>query len=664
MSDPDDVLEALASLPSFHHPTATEDGDRVALYYDDTGRNELHVLDSETGERRRVSDGEVPRNARWGVEWSADGDQVFFHLDEDGNEQNDVHAIDVAGPTAGETEPVVEMDGQVSLADVGDDGDTLLLGSTRDRQMNLYRHDLAADETTKLTDYERAAFGGVLSPDCERIAYATNESASFDNVDAYVAAADGTNPRNLGIGETGAEAAPADWGPEGERLLVTDNTEDVGRCGVYDLAADDVTWYGDLDAEESPVGFLPDGERFLALRTREAAIVPLVYDCGTGESRELDLPEGVATFPGEAMLDDDRVLVSHTTPDRRPALLAYDLATDEHETLLDAEYGEFDPDSFADAEYFTFESDGAAESGPATAWTGDNETLEIGALLYDSDEHRESGARPSSRALRARERPSPPSDHGSDEDRSASHGSPLIVNPHGGPRAADYREFDLYTQFLVRRGYSVLKVNYRGSTGHGRAFVRELHDDWGGGEQADIAKAVRLVSEYDWIDDDRVGVFGGSYGGYSAYCQMTLYADLYDAGVAWIGLTDLEDMYENTMPHFRTELLEKNLGTPEESPEVYDERSPVNYADEVSAPLLMVHGVNDRRVPVSQARIFRDALDDHGYVEGEDGDYEYVELGEEGHASSDIDQKIRFFHVLDDFLDRRLGDSGGEGTAD
>jgi dipeptidyl aminopeptidase/acylaminoacyl peptidase len=422
-----------------------------------------------------------------------------------------------------------------------------------------------------------------------------------------------------------------------------------GRTGSETTreASDDVTWYGDLDAEESPVGFLPDGERFLALRTREAAVMPLVYDCETGESRELDLPEGVATFPGEAVLDDDQVLVTHTTPDRRPELLAYDLATDEHETLLDAEYGGFDPESFADAEYFTFESNGVAESGPATEWTSDNETLEIGALLYDSGE-----------------RPSPPSDQRSDEDRSASHGSPLVVNPHGGPRAADYRNFDLYTQFLVRRGYSVLKVNYRGSTGHGRAFVRELYDDWGGGEQADVAKAVRLVSEYDWIDDDRVGVFGGSYGGYSAYCQMTLYGDLYDAGIAWIGLTDLADMYENTMPHFRTELMEKNLGTPEENPELYDERSPVNYVDEVSAPLLMVHGVNDQRVPLSQARIFREALDEHGYTEGEDGDYEYVELGEEGHASSDIDRKIRFFHVLDDFLDRRLGGATIEGAAD
>jgi dipeptidyl aminopeptidase/acylaminoacyl peptidase len=109
------------------------------------------------------------------------------------------------------------------------------------------------------------------------------------------------------------------------------------------------------------------------------------------------------------------------------------------------------------------------------------------------------------------------------------------------------------------------------------------------------------------------------------------------------------------MPHFRTELMEKYLGTPEDNPELYRERSPVEYVENVDAPMFLVHGVNDRRVPVSQARIFRDALDDAGYDAGESGDYEYEELGEEGHASSDQDQKLRMFRLLEDFLDHRVG---------
>jgi len=615
-----DVLEELASLPSFHHPTVSPAGDEIACYYDVTGRNELHVLDLATGESTKWSDGEVPRNARWGMRWDAAGERVFYHLDEGGNEQNDIYAIG----RDGETETIVEMEGQTAIHDVGDDGKTLLLGGTRDGQMNLYRHDLATGETTKITEYERAVYAAELSPDSERIAYVTNEAEDFDNMDVYVANVDGSEPRNLEIGDTGAEAGVADWSAGGGRLLVSDNTDDLTRPGVYDLETDAVSWFGDLDYEEQPVTFLPGGDRFVALRTRKAAVVPVLYDVESGEGRELELPEGVASFGmmgGEAVIDEQTIVLTHTTPTTRPELLRYDLETDEYEVILEADYGDLDPDSFADAEYFTFESDGVPET-PAEAVEHDAyEPLEIEALLYDS------GERP----------------------------SPLVVNPHGGPRAADQKRFDIYTQFLALQGYSVLKVNYRGSTGRGRAFVEELYDDWGGAEQGDVAVGAELVlDEREWLDEDRVAVFGGSYGGYSAYWQLVQYPELYDAGIAWIGVTDLEDMYENTMPHFRTELMVKYLGHPEENPELYEERSPVTHVENLRAPTLVIHGVNDRRVPVSQARLFRDALEAAGFEAGPDGDFEYEELGEEGHASTDIDQKIRAFETLDDFLSRRM----------
>ncbi|PSQ22649.1 S9 family peptidase, partial [Halobacteriales archaeon QS_9_67_15] len=118
----DDALEALATLPTTAPPTSSPDGNEVALYYDVTGRNELHVLDTETGELEQWSDGEVPRNARWFVKWGADGDRVFFPLDDDGDEQNDIYAID----RDGSVEPVVEMDGQCMLTSVAEDGSRLV----------------------------------------------------------------------------------------------------------------------------------------------------------------------------------------------------------------------------------------------------------------------------------------------------------------------------------------------------------------------------------------------------------------------------------------------------------------------------------------------------------------------------------------------------------
>lgn len=615
LHDVENVLEELAGLPSFHHPTVSPDGSTVAVYYDGSGRNELHLIDANTGESQRVTDGDVPRNARWYLKWGTD-DEVFFHMDEDGDEQNDIHVVDRAGNAA----PVVKQEGQNALQAVSDDGRVLYFGSSRDGQMNIYRHNRDTGETTKLTNYERAAGGATLSPDEDRIAFATNESDDFENQDVYLMKADGSNPRNLEIGNTGAEAQPIDFSPDGSKLLVADNSTDLGRSGVYDLESEEVTWYGSA-AEESPIAFLKDGSGFLVHRTRDAAVAPVVYEFDGG-ARELDLTEGVASFSstGKTQIDENRLLVSHTTPSTRADLLAYDLRNDTTETLLAADYGPFSPEDFADVKYFMFDSDGIPATRQAAVKHDPYEELEIGGLLYDS------GERP----------------------------SPLIVNPHGGPRAADYRNFDLYTQFLVSRGFSVLKVNYRGSTGRGREFVEEIYDDWGGAEQGDVAVGTEhVLAEHDFLDPDRVVVFGGSYGGYSTYWQTVQYPDLYAAGIAWIGLTDLEQMFETTMPHFRTELMEKNLDTPEENPELYRERSPVEYAENLSCPLLMVHGVNDRRVPVGQARLYRDRLKELGYEAGED--FELVELGEEGHASSDIDQKIRLFRTLDDFLERRVG---------
>jgi dipeptidyl aminopeptidase/acylaminoacyl peptidase len=618
MSVDTDILEDLASLPTMAHPTISPDGTEIALYYDITGRNELHVLDVAGGDLAQWSDGEVPRNARWFVRWDAAGERVFFHLDDAGDEQNDVHAVSRGGGA----EPVAEIDGQTIIQDVGEDGNTLLLGSSRDGQMNVYGHDLPTGETAKLTAYDRAVWTSLLSPDGTTIAYATNETDDFDNRDVYLMDADGSNPRNLELGEVGAEATPGDWSPEGDRLLVGDNTADLGRVGVYDVAADEVSWLGDDTYEEHPEGFV-DGTRVVASRDRDALTVPVVYDLDTGDRRELDLPERVASVvggQGRHALADGRLAIVHTTPTRRPELLAYDLDADSYEPLIEAEYGPFDPDDFADAEYFTVDSDGVPETTQEAVEHDPYETFEIGALLYDS------GDRP----------------------------SPLVVNPHGGPRARDSKRFDLYTQVLAARGFSVLQVNYRGSTGRGRKFVEELIGDWGGAEQGDVATAAEtVIDEHDWIDDDGVVVFGGSYGGYSAYWQSVQYPDLYDASVAWIGLTDLEDMYENTMPHFRTELMEKYLGTPEENPDLYEERSPVTHVGNVDAPMFIVHGSNDRRVPVSQARIFREALAEAG----PDGEFEHEELGEEGHASSDREQKLRLFRLLDGFLQRRIGTS-------
>lgn len=593
-------LESLIRLPDYYAPVVSPDGNRVAFYYDETGRIELYVQDLQTGEREQISDGNVPRNA-YPLAWSRDGEWIFFREDEDGDEQTDIHAMTLDG----EREPLVTLDGQCVIQDVGPEGRYLLFTSTAGEQMNLYRYDIERDESEQLTEYDQPVLTAIYSPDGGQVAYTTNETDDLDNRDVYVANADGSNPRNLEIGETGAETQVNDW--QDDRLLVSDNSSDLGRVGVYDLGNDDITWFGPGNYEESGVRLLSGGD-VLAMRTRECAVLPVHYVNSDDTGEEFDVPEGVAVPTGtgtsRVVTDDGRVVISFSTSSSRRQLVAYDLASGDHEPIIKAEYGGFDPAEFTDAEYVTYES---------------HDGLEIDGLLYDS------GERP----------------------------SPALVMVHGGPQAQTRHRFDPLVQYLVSQSYSIFAPNYRGSIGRGREFKNMIHEDWGGDEQGDIAEAGRWLKRQDWIDEDRVAVFGGSYGGYSTFCQLTMYPDLWTTGVAAVGMTDLQQLYEESMSHYKT-ILEQQLGDPEENADLYRERSPITHVQEMEQPIAVLHGVNDPRCPISQARLFKDALDDMGWIEGEDADYEYYELGEEGHGSTDTEQRIRQYQLLTDYIERRL----------
>ncbi|HLI50611.1 MAG TPA: S9 family peptidase, partial [Thermomicrobiaceae bacterium] len=226
---------------------------------------------------------------------------------------------------------------------------------------------------------------------------------------------------------------------------------------------------------------------------------------------------------------------------------------------------------------------------------------------------------------------------------------PAMVHVHGGPTWQWSRGFDPFAQFLVDQGLVVLEPNPRGSTGYGVDFREGARYDWGGKDLEDIAAGAGYLKSLPYVDPEHIVIFGGSYGGFMTYIAMTKKPDLWRAGIAWVGITDLERMYQESMEHYKY-FLRDQMGDPEQNVALWEDRSAINFANQMTGKLLMVHGVNDPRCPVSQARIFRDRLLELGRKEGDD--FEYVELGAEGHGSTDIEQKIRIFKLLSDYLDR------------
>lgn len=605
-------LEELCRLPSFFLPSVSWKRDRVAFYWDKTGRMELHVMDLATRQTRQVSHGEVPTALRAGFAWSRDDRSIVFAKDAGGNEQHDLYRIDV------ETSTVTQLTNDPAAQEYvvqfsPDDRWISVLTNKRHPaepgtpgQLNLWKMRADGTEYAPLTRFAFPLFGGQWSPDGSRLAFSTNEDpTNLKNMDAYVINADGTGTRKVFSAKPGSQDGISDWHPDGMRVAVTSDASGTPRAGILDLASGRVRWLGTDGVEEHAGKFSKDGRTLWALRNVESQVRPVLYDVASCQARELTLDPGVSAVVG--LYDEDRkLLVGYQNETRRNELASYDLATDTLETVLAAEYGPIDPTVFVTSEHVRYPTfDGK----------------KIPAILY-------------------RPRDIPPGAK-----------LPAIVHVHGGPTAQWFRGFDPFAQFLVDRGFVVIEPNIRGSTGYGVAFRDAALKDWGGADLEDVAGAAEYLKTLPYVDASRLVVFGGSYGGFMTFIAAVKKPDLWRAAVAWVGISDLHKLYAKSMEHFKYYFREQ-MGDPQTDFALWRDRSAIEFAERLKAKLLMVHGVNDPRCPVEQSQVFRDRLLELGRREGTD--FEYVELADEGHGSSDIKQKIRTFRILADYLERVL----------
>lgn len=187
---------------------------------------------------------------------------------------------------------------------------------------------------------------------------------------------------------------------------------------------------------------------------------------------------------------------------------------------------------------------------------------------------------------------------------------PVIAFAHGGPTSAVLPAFETSTQFFTSRGFAVVHVNYRGSTGHGRAYREALYGEWGVRDVEDCIDAVQHLAESDRVDGDRMAIRGGSAGGFIALSALAFH-DVFAAGTSYYGVADLSRLAELTHK-FESRYLDQIVGPYPEMAKTYDDRSPVNHADGINAPVLLFQGEDDQVVPLSQAEEMVEALSANG----------------------------------------------------
>jgi dipeptidyl aminopeptidase/acylaminoacyl peptidase len=233
----------------------------------------------------------------------------------------------------------------------------------------------------------------------------------------------------------------------------------------------------------------------------------------------------------------------------------------------------------------------------------------------------------------------------------AEKGLPVVVNPHGGPWARDSWGFNPEVQFLANRGYAVLQMNFRGSTGYGRKFWEASFKQWGKTMQNDISDGVQWLIKQGIADPKRVGIYGGSYGGYATLAGLTFTPELYACGVDYVGVANLFTFMKSIPPYWKPflEMLYEMVGNPEKDDALLRSASPVFHVDKIKAPLLVAQGANDPRVNKNESDQMVAGLKARGI------DVPYMVKNNEGHGFHNEENRFDFYHAMEEFLGKHLG---------
>ena len=227
---------------------------------------------------------------------------------------------------------------------------------------------------------------------------------------------------------------------------------------------------------------------------------------------------------------------------------------------------------------------------------------------------------------------------------------PTVMIPHGGPWARDEWGYDPEVQFLANRGYAVLQVNFRGSTGYGRKFWEASFKQWGKTMQDDVTDGVQWLIKQGIADPKRIAIYGGSYGGYATLAGVTYTPDLYAAAVDYVGISNLFTFMKTIPPYWKPFLdqMHEMVGDPEKDRDLFTAMSPALNADKIKTPLFVAQGAQDPRVNKAESDQIVQSLRKRGV------DVEYMVKDNEGHGFSNEENRFALYEATEAFLAKHL----------
>ncbi|MBI5671588.1 MAG: S9 family peptidase [Chloroflexi bacterium] len=576
------------------------DGKHIAHVNNMTGQFNLWTVSSGGGYPRQLT--AYTDNTVRNFAWSPDGQKLLLQADQNGDEQHQIYVVGAAG---GWPEALTsKLDAQHNLGDWSPDGKwfAYCANDQNPANMDIVLYEVETGDTRRPLPPGKLYFPADWSRDGHYLQIVDIRS----NTDQDVLVLDVQTGDCLNATPHEGEVifVPGPWAPDSSGFYLLTNTgREFTGLAFFRLADQTWAWVETPNHDIEQVDISRNG-RVLAWAVNEGGASKLYgRDLQTGETLRLpELPLGVISAM-KLNPDGTKLALIFGRPTVASCLYELDLRTGDLLMLGQSMLGGIDPADMIEpelVEYPTF--DGRM----------------IPAWLY-----RPRGAGP----------------------------FPVVLSIHGGPESQErptYAYNGLY-QYLLNRGFGILAPNIRGSTGYGISYQKLIHRDWGGAELKDIEGAAKYLQSLDWVDKNRIAVFGGSFGGFATLSAVTRLPDYWALGVDIVGPSNLLT-FVKSVPPFWQRFMKQWVGDPEEDRDLLVERSPITYVDQIRVPLLVIQGAKDPRVVQAESDQMVERIRQRG------GDVRYYVDEEEGHGATRRENAIKWMKLVSEYLEEYLLD--------
>jgi dipeptidyl aminopeptidase/acylaminoacyl peptidase len=578
------------------------DGKTIVFVTNISGRNNLWLVPSVGGWPTQLT---VSDQRQTAPAWSPDGKWIAYMSDYDGDEQWDIFIV---SPKTGQ---VVNLTHTREIAEENPrwSADSRYLAyMVKPKTSSVFEIDVYdllmrdVKHVTTGTPADRLNVNPIWSRDGKWIAY-TQQQAKGTDSNIFIAEVASGQSTLLTPHEGEFTYDANDISPDGRKLLITSNAANgYENVGLLDIATKKISWLTKDKWEISGASFAPAGRYVSWTANVDGNLGIYLHNLATDATRELPLPNGINQPVGEHSAfspDGSRLLYNHNGPNAPGDLWVYRLTTGKSEQITNSLVAGVRSEDLVEPFLVHYPSrDGK--------WT-------ISAFVYVPYNMVRNGQ------------------------------NAAIVYVHGGPTAQTVNSFNRFIQHMVNQGYMVIAPNYRGSTGYSKEFQQANLFDMGGGDLQDVLAAADFVKRTGYLDPKKIALVGGSYGGYMTMMGVTKAPDIWAAGVPIVPFVNWFTEIQNEDPVLQQSDI-ATMGEPEKNKDLYRDRSPIFFVDQIKAPLLLLAGGHDPRCPQEESQQVVDAVKKRG------GKVELKVYENEGHGFARVENQIDAYRRAADFI--------------